>query len=130
MNEVYPRFSQKELASPDTGDHHMDPEFMAIVLNIREEYNKPMIVTSGYRSPEHNASVSSTGRTGPHTTGRAIDVLVCGADALDLIDHAMLNGITGIGIKQHGPHKDRFIHLDDLPDAPRQPRPWIWSYGA
>ena len=130
MNESYPHFSRQELAaSPDQpGDHRMDPEFMNRLERVRHEYNKPMRLSSAYRSPEHNAKVSSTGTTGPHTTGRAVDVLVSGSDALDLIDCAIFNGITGIGISQKGPHDKRFVHLDDLPDAPGQPRPWVWSY--
>ena len=38
-------------------------------------------------------------------------------------------GMTGIGIKQHGPHNKRFIHLDNL-DNSTHPRPTIWSYPA
>lgn len=33
---------------------------------------------------------------------------------------------TGIGIQQKG--GDRYIHLDNLPNAPGQPRPTVWSY--
>jgi zinc D-Ala-D-Ala carboxypeptidase len=39
---------------------------------------------------------------------------------------ALEQGFTGIGVSQKG--AIRFIHVDDLPDAPGQPRPTIWSY--
>jgi len=136
MNEYYPHFSQAELESkdtrlnrvPGTGEHHMDPDFMLIIELIREDYDKPMKVSSAYRTPDYNEKVSSTGLTGPHTTGQAIDIVVSGTDALHLIHVALDSGIVGIGVSQKGPHGKRFIHLDNLPDAPGQPRPWLWSY--
>ena len=85
-----------------------------------------MPVTSGARCPTHNSNVSATGKTGPHTTGRAIDFGVRGPQALDVIPLALALGFTGIGVNQKG--ASRFIHVDDLPDAPGQPRPYIWSY--
>tara|TARA_Y100000310_G_scaffold280598_1_gene300440 strand:+ start:283 stop:672 length:390 start_codon:yes stop_codon:yes gene_type:complete len=127
-NESYPHFSQRELASPDTGEHHMDPVFMDLVESLRDAYGKPMIVSSAYRTPEHNERVSSTGRTGPHTTGKSIDVVVNGSDALTLVHMALSLGFTGIGISQKGPHEKRFIHLDTLQNEDHPPRPWLWSY--
>jgi uncharacterized protein YcbK (DUF882 family) len=95
--------------------------------SIRIAFNAPMIVTSGYRSPSYNETVSTTGPDGPHTTGHAVDIAVRGADAIKLIQIAITFGMTGIGLKQHGP--SRYVHLDDLPNDPvRCPRPTIWSY--
>jgi len=102
----------------------MDATFMDLVETLRDAYGKPMTVSSAYRTPEHNASVSSTGTTGPHTTGRAIDIGVSGTDALTLVHMALTLGFTGIGVSQKGQHNSRFIHLDNLTDG----RPWIWSY--
>jgi zinc D-Ala-D-Ala carboxypeptidase len=96
------------------------------VEKLRDRLGFALPVTSGYRCPEYNNRVSGTGRTGPHTTGRAIDLGVSHARALELIRMALSMGFTGIGIKQHG--QGRFIHLDDLPDAEGQPRSHIWSY--
>ena len=92
---------------------------------LREDYGKPMIVTSWYRSPKYNSMVSTTGKFGPHTTGRAVDINVYGKDAYDLLHLALLHGFTGVGLKQNGPLESRFIHLDDLTEGTR---PWIWSY--
>jgi RimJ/RimL family protein N-acetyltransferase len=39
---------------------------------------------------------------------------------------ALALGFTGMGFQQKG--NSRFLHLDDLPDAPGQPRPTVWSY--
>jgi uncharacterized protein YcbK (DUF882 family) len=99
--------------------------FLDKLEDLRTAYNKPIIVTSGYRCPLHNASVSKTGTSGPHTKG-AVDIAVSGTNAHDLLQHAMTIGFTGVGISQRGNHKTRFIHLDDLPVG--ELRPWIWSY--
>ena len=102
-------------------------EFMADVQKLRTAYGKPLAVSSAARCPTHNAKVSGTGRTGPHTTGRAIDLAVSHADAHALLVLAcVMQLFTGIGVQQRG--GGRFLHLDNLPNAPGQPRPTIWSY--
>ncbi len=83
-----------------------------------------MPVTSAYRCPAHNAAVSTTGANGPHTTGHAVDVAMAGEDTFLLMAMATALGFTGVGIKQHGPWCDRFIHIDLLPVN----RPRVWSY--
>ncbi len=102
-------------------------EFQYYLQQLRYEYGKPMILNSCARCPEHNDAVSTTGPCGPHTIGAA-DVLIVGAEALELLYHAYTLGWTGFGVQQWGPHSTRFLHLDRLPDSPGQPRPWIWSY--
>ena len=102
-------------------------DFMEKVETLRILYGKPLPVTSAARCPEYNAKVSGTGTTGPHTTGRAIDFGVSGHDAHRLLVlAASMPDFTGIGVNQKG--NARFIHLDDLPNKPGQPRPWCWSY--
>lgn len=120
-------FTPAEMACKGTGRLLIVPAFMDRLQRLRTAFGKPMPITSGYRTPEYNSAVSRTGRDGPHTHARAVDVAVSGGDALDLVRLALAHGFTGIGIKQHGPHAGRFIHLDDL-TAPEHPRPRIWSY--
>lgn len=122
----WPHFSRDEMACRGTGLCEMSSEFMDKLERLREAYGKPMIVTSGYRAPEYNEKVSKTGRSGPHTTGHAVDIGVSGEDALRLLQVAFMFGFSGYGIKQIG--NARFIHLDDLPNSPGCPRPHIWSY--
>jgi zinc D-Ala-D-Ala carboxypeptidase len=111
------------------GRADMNPEFMNRLVQLRLAYGKPMPVNSGYRCPAHNAAESHTGGNGPHTTGRAADIRVTGAGAIELIALGRALGFTGFGPKQHGPQQGRYLHLDDLPNIPNvQPRPWMWSY--
>lgn len=102
------------------------PDFMAKVEALRTAWGKPLKVTSAARCPHWNAIVSKTGDAGPHTTGRAIDFAVDRGDAYRLLKLALEQGFAGIGVNQKG--GGRFLHFDDLPDAPGQPRPSIWSY--
>lgn len=119
-------FRPAEFDCHHCGRNHMDEQFLAELDELRHRCGFPFPITSGYRCPEHNNAVSTTGWDGPHTTGRAADIGVRGAQALTVVRIAIEMGFTGIGIQQKG--ATRFIHLDNLPNAERQPRPTIWSY--
>lgn len=108
------------------GRAEMNPTFLVALDQLRERYGKPLVVTSGYRCPSYNSKVSSTGPTGPHTTGKAADLRVDRGDAYRLLKLALDAGFTGIGVQQKG--AGRFLHLDMLPSGPGQPRPTVWSY--
>jgi zinc D-Ala-D-Ala carboxypeptidase len=121
-----PHFTRAELACR-CGCGRMEIPLAEVerLERVRIKCGFPFSITSGYRCPEHNVKVSSTGLEGPHTKA-AFDIAVIGNQALDVIRFALEEGFTGIGVKQHG--SGRLIHLDALPAAQRQPRPWIWSY--
>jgi len=126
-----PHFSDDELRCKCGCGMLPKRDFMEKIERLRVAFDRPMPVTSAARCPEHNAKVSSTGLTGPHTTGRAIDVAVDREDAFDLLMlvgrmNLLSLGITGIGFQQKG--AGRFMHLDDLTNEPGQPRPTLWSY--
>lgn len=108
---------------------------MELLEEIRVSWNRAIYLSSAYRCPEYNSEVSSTGLTGPHTTGKAVDIPVWGEEALELLSIILLQATTGrglgigIGLKQHGPYHKRFIHLDTLRDDETEgPRPFIWTY--
>ena len=44
---------------------------------LRDEVNKPIKITSGYRSPEHNAKVGGV-KSSRHITGEAADFKIAG----------------------------------------------------
>lgn len=100
-------------------------DFQDHLEELRVVFGEPMIVTSGYRCPDYNQQVSSTGQDGPHTIA-AVDIGISGAKALRLTGLAWQMGWTGIGWNQRG--SSRFVHLDRLPQAGGRPRPWCWSY--
>ncbi len=110
---------------PGSG-RHMDENFLGMLDILRERCGHPLVVSSGYRSPEYNASVSSTGFAGPHTTGKAADIRIYGAEAYHLLARAMELGFKGIGIQQKGVMSTRYIHLDMIETKTLRPR--VWSY--
>ena len=125
-------FSSAEMmCSCGCGEDAMDPDFMSILQNIREDMNRPLRISSGVRCKTHNSLVSSTGSNGPHVPRKngtaASDILIAGADALRLIDIARKHGVSGVGISQRGTHSKRFIHIDTISDD-QHPRPTMWSY--
>jgi uncharacterized protein YcbK (DUF882 family) len=121
-------FSAKELACQcgcGRGEEDMDEEFMHKVVELREACSFPLSVSSGFRCPDHNNNVSSTGLAGPHTTGKALDVKVVGDKAHKVLEAMFELGFPGVGVSQKGNHRTRFIHLDGLSG---NGRPWVWSY--
>lgn len=118
-------FKQGEFACRCCGREEMHPAFLLALDELREIYNRPMVITSGYRCPSYNKKVSSTGQGGPHTTGMAVDIQAYGVDAYELVAMAVAMRFSGIGISQKGPAHSRFIHLDKLAG---ELRPRIWSY--
>ena len=128
MDWPFTHFTPKEMACRKTDQLKVSKTFMWRLQIIRAKLGHPLRVTSGYRDPQYNAEVSTTGLTGPHTTGHAVDIQVWGRLARALVREAIALGMTGVGIKQHGTFHERFIHLDDLPAGRGINRPYMWSY--
>ncbi|WP_444901325.1 D-Ala-D-Ala carboxypeptidase family metallohydrolase [Microbulbifer sp. SSSA007] len=119
-------FTESELACRCCGKNHFKDETLRRLIQVRERYGKSMIVNSGYRCPAHNARLNATMT---HTTGQAVDISVAVDRAHELMKVALEEGFSGIGVKQKGPIKKRFIHLDDLDSIPgERVRPTVWSY--
>lgn len=59
---------------------------------IRVHFDRPVIVTSGYRSPELNRAIGGS-RTSQHSQGEAADIVVPGVAVIDLAQwiHRNLN---------------------------------------
>ena len=89
---------------------------------VRHACDFPLIVTSGYRCPDYDTEISGAG---VHPTGLAADLAVSGKRCHKLVKVAMRWNVSGLGQKQHGPHAERFVHLDLLDT---EPRPWVWTY--
>lgn len=136
---LYDHFTTAELACScgecGQGEGEMDPIFMSIIVDIRIELNFSFPVTSGFRCSAYNDSLyvalgfaPGTHLHGPHTTGRAIDMNLYDKQLYKFMALAFKKGMTGFGLKQHGPRNKRFVHTDDLPQGVGQPRPHIWTY--
>lgn len=127
--KVTPHFTTQELQCRHCGTIAMDQAFLEKLESLRNAFGKPMIVTSAYRCPKHNAAVGEGKLVGAHTLGCAVDVAIAGQDAFTLIKLAFTLGFTGVGIKQHGPANGRYVHLDAVPTGRADiPRPATWTY--
>ncbi len=125
----YKNFSADEMRCHcGCGSADMKPHYMAILQRVRTLYGYPMPVTSGFRCDLYD---KRTGGVGVHPKGVAADIAVSGLRIYPLISAALIGDgsisgrMRGIGLKQHGPHRNRFVHLDTIfgPD-----RPIIWTY--
>lgn len=78
-----PYFSEDELKCKGTGELLLAPGFLGELVWLRKIFDKPMVVTSCCRSPEHNTKVGGNPRSlhmtvnEHHNTGGtlAIDIL-------------------------------------------------------
>lgn len=120
-------FTREELKCKGTDECFMDEEFMKQLHRLREDYDRPMRITSGYRDVSYNTVIGGSPNSA-HIFGQAVDIAVSGSLAYELIRKAMLHGFTGIGVAQRGSHNKRFIHIDNMVNSDTSPRPTIWSY--
>jgi uncharacterized protein YcbK (DUF882 family) len=120
--EDYPNFTPEEFACSHTGEVNMDIEFMEKLQQLRNEFGRPMKITSGYRSPTHPIEAAKD-KPGAHTMGKAADIALSGREAYVVVKLAYKYGFTGIGVKQD--ESGRFVHLDTVGE---HPRPNLWSY--
>ena len=124
-SRYHPYFLEHEFVCKHCGREQMQPVFMDKLFAVRQEFNSPMVITSGYRCPQHPKEAEKD-VPGAHSTGNAADVSVTGKDAYRLVQIALKHGFTGIGVQQKG--TDRFIHLDTCEDGLTLVRPMIWTY--
>ena len=128
MHSRWKYFSEDELRCQGTGQINMNETFMERLIELREKLDKPMVISSGYRSEAHNIAIGGS-KNSAHLKGCAVDVVCSGHLAYEIVKLAMELEFSGIGVKQNGVHAKRFIHIDTMPrHSITSPRPWIWSY--
>jgi len=111
-------FTPQEMACRATGRLKVGMTFMNRLQGMRNSYGLPISIISGYRTPAHNAEVtSSRSMSGAHTYGRAADIGLNGlhVDVPLILSFAWTYGFTRCGLKLS---RDRFkLHLDDMTAA-------------
>lgn len=87
--------------------------FSADLINklqkLRDKLGKPVVITSGYRTPEHNTKVGGSPNS-QHLEGNAADIKVNGVHPLDVAFAAESVGFTGIGVYTND--GNYFTHVD------------------
>jgi Peptidase M15 len=90
-----------------TNDPGLSPAAVAAFGLLSQSY-PDLTVTSGYRSPEHNARVGGA-RNSQHTHGNAFDISTAGMSQPQvgaLIDAAQAAGFRGVGVYPTNVHFD------------------------
>lgn len=103
-------------ACPGSAHPPMDRGLILALDNVREEYGRPMRVTSGYRCPSHNAAVGGASDSA-HLTGQAADVRCATGPARRALLLVALSRIERIELAA------RHCHFEDRPQ--RQPAVWL-----
>lgn len=110
MLEVYSRqrdgakklsanFAVQEFACKDGTDPvFVDAELVQVLQSIRDHFGRPVVITSGYRTPTYNRAVGGAAYS-QHCCGRAADIRVQGVsvEALAACAEALLPNTGGIG---------------------------------
>lgn len=113
-----PAFRVREFRCKDGTDAVLiDEELVVILQCIREHFGKPVHITSGYRTAEHNASVGGS-KSSQHLLGRAADFYVQGVPVATVAAYAetLLPGRGGIGRypkdAAHPQRRTGWVHID------------------
>lgn len=104
--KISEHFKLKEFQSPDTGEVKVDSKLIEKLEKLRQRIGKPLIINSGYRTPEHNAKVGGA-KNSLHLQGKAADIRkVEGLTIDEMANLAEMIGFDGIGKYSWGIHVD------------------------
>ena len=119
-------FNYSEFDSPDKlgSGKNMSPEILEMLDLAREKYDKPIKITSGYRTKAYNEGLKKRGyKASPnssHLKGLAVDIHCNNSKArFELVDILLDVGFNRLGIA------NTFIHADIDKDKPQN---LIWTY--
>lgn len=103
---VAKNFRVKEFACKDGSDRILiDEELAARLQKIREHFERPVTVNSGYRTAAHNQAVNGSVNS-QHLYGKAADIHIAGLEPLILVQYAETLAMGGIGLYGWGAHVD------------------------
>lgn len=102
-------FKASEFACQDGSDIILiDPLLVWILQNVRDHFGKPVNITSGYRTPAHNAKLPEASSGSYHLQGRAADFTVTGVKAEEVQAYleSIMPNTGGIGKASTYTHVD------------------------
>ena len=104
--QLSPGFRVREFVCKGSDVVLIDDELVVLLQCIREHFGKPVHITSGYRTAEHNAAVGGS-KSSQHLLGRAADFYVA---------ETLLPGRGGIGRypkdAKHPKRMTGWVHID------------------
>lgn len=119
MGDLSEHFNEAEFRCKPCGKVHVDPRLITLLERTRSIWGRPIIISSGFRCPAHNAAVGGRPNSA-HLTGEAADI-VCAfsADRFDLLRTFIALGASRIGIGKN------FLHVDVSATLPQRV---VWLY--
>jgi len=114
-------FNYSEFDSPDVqgSGQMMDAKILMMLDQVRDKFDKPIHITSGFRTPQHNDEVGGK-ENSSHLKGLAVDIACNNSkDRFDLINCLLDVGFSRIGVAS------TFIHADIDPDKVKGV---MWTY--
>ena len=126
INQDLDYFTREEFACQYTGENEISDRLLLKLDLLRARCGFPFVITSGYRSKEHNEELMKKGypasKTTTHMYGVACDIACDNSKHRFEIIKALLNvGITRIGVNK------TFIHCD-VSTQYGKPNNVIWTY--
>lgn len=122
MGDLSKNFSSSEFECPHCGEVEIDPLLVATLQRIRDKAGTTVVVTSGYRCPEHNKRVGGVierpdkpGSGSQHLYGRAADIYVPGwsnTQLLNVIRTLTVAKKIYVGYAYIIKNSNRAVHID------------------
>jgi len=104
-------FSPREMACKGTGTLLVNEDALDKLQALRDKLGNPMLITSAYRSPEHNKKVGGA-KNSYHMKGIAFDIRMENQDPMAFEMAAREVGFRGVGYYP----KQGFMHIDTGPE--------------
>lgn len=103
-------FKVKEFACRDGADKVLiDVDLVAKLQDLRTYLNKPITITSGYRTDSYNKQCGGADNS-YHLKGQAVDIYCSGVKPIVIALWAEFNGLGGIGL--YLDRSQEFVHID------------------
>lgn len=114
--------NREEVACQHCGDEMPRGKSYQHILDVfnwvRDGYGQSLVITSGYRCPQHPIEVAKPGGPGMHTYGGALDVSIANRNPIRLLQLLMSQPtVRGLGI-----NPGNFIHFD----CRKEPALWVY----
>ena len=120
--QLSPAFKVREFRCRDGSDTIMIDQTLAVLLQaIREHFNKPITITSGYRTAAHNKSVGGA-KSSQHLLGKAADIQVADTtvEAVAAYAESLMPDWGGVGRYPVKAGRTKgWVHVDTRPNKSR-----------
>ena len=123
---IAPHFTYRELACRCCGSLHIEPKLLLALEWVRCALDCPLIITSGYRCPQHNLEIGSKNAS-QHRLGTAADIAKPKTSFLHIYDTVRhIPIIGGLGIYP----QNNFFHIDVRPRVADTMSMWGFRNGT